>query len=414
LQRPPQTRPGALQRGQQPDEQADSLSATTPARQQQAAHPAPQQRRSQDAPMDATAGTSVAAAAKETAEAAAAQVRQLQQQVQACESQLSALSTLPLTTPDEAVAVRTALDRGASAHMELGQVREELATVGTQAAAAQQQLGHMQQQVSRLSQQLQGCHIAVRTRVQLPRAQLKAMLCTASGVDAADLHGITLLSNSTDSEAEAALRLVRSQQGAPALPQQQQQRPWGPGQLRQQQQEQQQRPQEPSQQQQGQGQPVAPPGLLRPPPQPRQQQQQQGPGQPAAPPGLAGAGQQHPPARPSPPPPQPRPTQPQGQPQPLYLYRLKVASPEVAKRLVSRPTKHRLHEAGTGVYVEHWLTPSQLSARRNMRPFLSGLQERHIHWRWSIDDPLQVEQQVRAADGRPHWRLVHLPSPPSN
>ena len=249
--------------------------------------------------------------------------------------------------------------------------------------------------------------MAVKCRGPLPRTQLRAILSTASGVDPADLQGCTIYSNGNENEVAAALRQVQAQQG----PLRQQRQPPQPGSLRQQEQLRQ-TPQQQQQQRQLVQQHPSPPGLSRMPPQQQQQQQRQpgqeptGRGQPSAPIGLTAADEEYPPPPPSPQ--QSRqPTQPQQQ--PLVIYRLKVASPEVAAKLVSAATKRQLHQAGTAVYVEHWLSPSQLSARHALRPFTRDLERGHVQWRWSLAQPTQVEQRVRAQNGSWHW-LATYPS----
>ena len=407
LQARPLLAPPAARQQQDARDSADSHSA---APQQSGPRCAPQQRPQQGMPVDtaADAAAAAAAAAATAAAATAAAHAELQQQVQACQNQLSALSRVPLTTHEEAAAVRTALDRGANAHMELGQVREQLGKLGTEVKAAQQQLCEQQVHLQRLQQQQQGCHIAVKTRQPHTRAELRAILCNASGVDPTDLQGFALLSNSPGSAAEVALQLVRSQQGAPAPPQPQQQRTVQQGLMpgmegrRQQQAREQQRQQPWS----------GPPGMPPPPlPAPQQQRQQQD--QPAAPPGLAPMAQQYPPPPPSP---VQQPRQPDRQrerPGPLIVYRLKVASPEVAERLVSAATKNQLKQAGTAVFVEPWLTPSQMSARRNLSGFIATLKAKGTSWRWSQAHPTQLEQKVRVSEGDWRWQLA-FPPPPSN
>ena len=228
-------------------------------------------------------------------------------------------------------------------------------------------------------------------------------------MDPADLQGCTIYSNGNENEVAAALRQVQAQQG----PLRQQRQPPQPGSLRQQEQLRQ-TPQQQQQQRQLVQQHPSPPGLSQMPPQQQQQQQQQrqpgqeptGRGQPSAPIGLTAADEEYPPPPPSPQ--QSRqPTQPQQQ--PLVIYRLKVASPEVAAKLVSAATKRQLHQAGTAVYVEHWLSPSQLSARHALRPFTRDLERGHVQWRWSLAQPTQVEQRVRAQNGSWHW-LATYPS----
>jgi hypothetical protein len=87
-----------------------------------------------------------------------------------------------------------------------------------------------------------------------------------------------------------------------------------------------------------------------------------------------------------------------------------VASPEVADRLVSPPSKHRLHQGGTGVFVERWLTPSQVQDRRNLRHLTQQLQQKGTQWRWSPTQPTQLQQRVRGPDGRWRWQVYpHCP-----
>jgi len=157
-------------------------------------------------------------------------------------------------------------------------------------------------------------------------------------------------------------------------------------------------PQAPAQEQQQQSlqrQHPAPPGL-----QPRQSSIPPGP-----PPGLHPAARQHSGA----PMQQLRP--PHQQQPPVTIYRVKVASPEVAARLVSPAAKAKLHQGGTGIYVEHWLTPSQLQARRNMRPLIQQLQQRNIHCRWSLEQPTELQQRVQGPDQRWRWQAVYPPPP---
>jgi hypothetical protein len=401
LQARPLLAPPAAQQQRDAGDTADNHSAAPQRRDQRCAL---QQQQQQDVPVNAAAdaAAAAAAAAAATAEAHA----ELQQQMQTCQDQLSALSKVPLTTPEEAAAVRTALDRGANAHMEVGQVREQLGKLGTELKAAQQQLNNQQLNLQRLQQQQQGCHIAVKTRQPHARAELRAILCNASGVDPADLQGFTLLSNSPGSAAEVALQLVRSQQGAPAPQQPQQQRAvqHGPGMdgRRQQQAGEQQRQQPWS----------GPPGLP-PPPLPTAHRQRQQQDQPATPPGLAPMAQQYPPPPPSP---VQQPRQPDRQrerPGPLIVYRLKVASPEVAERLVSAATKNQLKQAGTAVFVEPWLTPSQMSARRNLSGFIATLKAQRTGWRWSQAHPTQLECKVRVSEGAWRWQVAFPPPHPN-
>jgi hypothetical protein len=87
-----------------------------------------------------------------------------------------------------------------------------------------------------------------------------------------------------------------------------------------------------------------------------------------------------------------------------------VASPEVADRLVSPHTKRRLHQGGTGIYVERWLTPSQVQDRRNLRRVTQELQQQGIHWRWSLVQPTSLQQRVRGPDNCWRWQ-VYPPLP---
>jgi hypothetical protein len=67
-------------------------------------------------------------------------------------------------------------------------------------------------------------------------------------------------------------------------------------------------------------------------------------------------------------------TQQPRQQQQQVLYRVRVASPEAANRLVSPSCKLSLHRSvHSTVYVEPWLTPSQQQARRNMRSTVQQL-----------------------------------------
>jgi hypothetical protein len=460
------------------EDAADSHSAASQPPQQQERPLAPQrqqQQQQQEVPPAVSDAAAAAAAAMAAAEAAQVQVEQLTQQVQA---QLSALAALPLRTVEDAATVRTALDRGASAYMELGQVRESLGQLDTQITEASRQLTDQQRHVRQLQQQQQGCHIAIRSSMPLQRMQLRDMISATAGVDQADILGITVFSGSAVSAAEGAPQLVRPQQQAPP-PQQlghtlalQPGVPWGQQQRPQQQQQQEgvhrqqqpplappglSRPLHPQQQQQGQDRLAAPPGLgtelqqMLPPPPPQPQQQQQLPPPPPSPPQQQQQQlppppppqpqqQQHlPPPPPSPPqqqlppplpppqqqqqapPPPPPPQQPQQQrlsqpreqPQPTILYRVKVTSPEVAARIVSKTTKSRLHEARTGVYVEHWLTPSQLSERRSMDGLISELKQQRTPWRWALERPTELQKLVRSPNGRRHWQVAY-PSPATN
>jgi hypothetical protein len=168
-------------------------------------------------------------------------------------------------------------------------------------------------------------------------------------------------------------------------------------QRQQQQQQQQQRQQQP--QHPAQGGPLLP-HMGQGSAQPRSQQPQPVVPPGLQPPGLPGASLQS--------------QQQQQQRQQTVLYRLQVTSPEAAARLVSASTKHKLHQGATGIYLEHWLTPSQVQARRNLRPLIQQLQQQHTQWRWSLAHPTQLQQHVLGPDRRWRWQAVYPPPPPTN
>jgi hypothetical protein len=96
------------------------------------------------------------------------------------------------------------------------------------------------------------------------------------------------------------------------------------------------------------------------------------------------------------------------------LYRVRVASPEAAERLVSPTSKLALHKsAHPTIYVEPWLTLSQQQARRNMRSTIQQLQQQRIRWRWSLAQPTQLQQRICGPDNRWRWQVVY-PAPPSH
>ena len=96
----------------------------------------------------------------------------------------------------------------------------------------------------------------------------------------------------------------------------------------------------------------------------------------------------------------------------MVLYRLRVAFPQDAARVVSPAVKHNLHRSATGIYVEPWLSQSQLQARLNLQPVIRQLSQRGVRWRWSHSRPTRLEHLHHdPATGCRRWQAVY-PSPP--
>ena len=95
------------------------------------------------------------------------------------------------------------------------------------------------------------------------------------------------------------------------------------------------------------------------------------------------------------------------------LWQVKVASMEVVELLLSPRTKHNLFTgAGKQVYLDSWLTPAQQQQRASQRPTLDRLRQQGIRWRWSPQQPTQLEQRTsRGRDGRWLWAPAYPPPP---